>query len=209
MTIKKYLKNAFQIKIAICLFIILIIASIFGTITTVDVYHSWWFITILWLMSANIVLCCLSRKKRFVYYLLHSSILLILLGAIIGSTTGFKEYLEISQGQIVDVLHSGFQVKLEEFNIEYYPNSQMPKDYKSTLTIIEKGKDILTKTIEVNHPLSYKGVWFYQSSYGTDYHGMDYSGIKVVKDPGVFVVFLGFVLLILGLILSFRRKQNE
>lgn len=44
----------------------------------------------------------------------------------------------------------------------------MIKDYKSNLTIIEDAKEILTKTIEVNHPLSYKGMSFYQASYGVD-----------------------------------------
>jgi len=41
----------------------------------------------------------------------------------------------------------------------------MPKDYLSGLTVIEDGKEILTTTIEVNKPLIYKGVTFYQSSY--------------------------------------------
>jgi len=43
----------------------------------------------------------------------------------------------------------------------------MPKDYKSKLTVLENGKEVLTKTIEVNDPLFYKGIRFYQSSYGT------------------------------------------
>ncbi len=43
----------------------------------------------------------------------------------------------------------------------------MPKDYKSWLTVIDGGKEVLKKVIEVNDPLIYKGVFFYQSSYGT------------------------------------------
>ncbi|NQS97481.1 MAG: cytochrome c biogenesis protein ResB [candidate division Zixibacteria bacterium] len=39
------------------------------------------------------------------------------------------------------------------------------KDYISELTIIEDGEEILTRSIEVNKPLRYKGVRFYQNSY--------------------------------------------
>ncbi len=41
------------------------------------------------------------------------------------------------------------------------------KEYTSILTILENGKEVLRKSIEVNHPLHYKGLAFYQSSYGT------------------------------------------
>lgn len=155
-----------QIKIAIGLFIILILASIAGTITTVDIYHSWWFITILALIGVNIVLCSFSRKKRADYFLIHIGILVILLGAMIGSLAGFKEYLEVDEGQTVFLSQAKLGVRLEKFEIDYYPNSQTPRQYRSTLTIMEKGRSVLTKTIEVNHPLSYKGIRFYQSSYG-------------------------------------------
>ena len=41
----------------------------------------------------------------------------------------------------------------------------MPKEYVSKLTILENGKKIITKDIEVNSPLQYKGITFYQASY--------------------------------------------
>ncbi len=41
----------------------------------------------------------------------------------------------------------------------------MPKDYVSNLTIIENGKDMVSKRIEVNDPLFYGKFNFYQSSY--------------------------------------------
>jgi len=42
----------------------------------------------------------------------------------------------------------------------------MPKAYKSWLTVVKDGKEVVKKVIEVNEPLSYEGVTFYQSSYG-------------------------------------------
>ncbi len=71
------------------------------------------------------------------------------------------------------------------------------RDYKSALRIIDEGRDILKKTIEVNHPLTYKGYAFYQSSY--DPQDSSWSGLQVAKDPGIPVVYTGFALLIAGL----------
>jgi len=59
-----------------------------------------------------------------------------------------------------------FTVKCEDFDVEFYGRSDMPKAYKSLLTVYEGGKPVTSKWIEVNSPLKYKGVTFYQSSYG-------------------------------------------
>jgi cytochrome c biogenesis protein len=57
-----------------------------------------------------------------------------------------------------------FAVRNNKFRIDFYPNG-MPKEYTSSLTVIEQGKEVLTKIIEVNDPLTYRGITFYQSSY--------------------------------------------
>ena len=74
-------------------------------------------------------------------------------------------------------------LRLDKFLIEYYPNGSI-KDWKSTLTIIENQKEKITKTIEVNHPLSYQGFRFYQSSYGWDWKNLQLqSEIKKRSNP--------------------------
>ncbi|MBI4651510.1 cytochrome c biogenesis protein ResB, partial [Candidatus Desantisbacteria bacterium] len=80
------------------------------------------------------------------------------------------------------------------------------KDYKSELSIIENGKTVLTKTIEINHPLKYKGIMFYQNTYREPIDkdlSVYVSGLQVVKDPGVWIVYFGCGLMIIGVILSF------
>jgi cytochrome c biogenesis protein len=61
-------------------------------------------------------------------------------------------------------------VRCDDFNITYYdlkrPEKHV-KEYTSHLTILENGKEVLKKTVQVNHPLHYKGLAFYQSNYGT------------------------------------------
>jgi len=46
--------------------------------------------------------------------------------------------------------------------------SLFPKDWKSRLKVIEGGKTTLTKTIEVNDPLYYRGFTFYQMAFKQD-----------------------------------------
>jgi cytochrome c biogenesis protein len=105
---------------------------------------------------------------RFGADIVHLSILLILIGGIIGGIKGYKEHVTILEGGTIKVPHENFYLRVDDFTTEYYPTGHV-KDWKSTLTIIENGEEKITKTIEVNHPLTYKGVRFYQSSYGWDW----------------------------------------
>lgn len=98
----------------------------------------------------------------------HLGLLVILTGGIISGLGGLKKNLTLSEGQILPVPGAGFRIKLDKFETEFYPTGSV-RDWKSTLTVIEDGKPSLTRTVEVNHPLSYKGYMFYQSSYGWDW----------------------------------------
>ena len=51
-------------------------------------------------------------------------------------------------------------------------SASRPKDFYSQLTVLDGGKEVLKEKIEVNSPLKYAGVWFYQSSYGDTGRGM-------------------------------------
>lgn len=78
------------------------------------------------------------------------------------------------------------------------------KDFKSKLKVIDGAKLVRTATIEVNHPLKFKGYTFYQSRY--DPEQLNWTGLEVVKDPSVPFVYAGFVLLNIGIILVFYSK---
>jgi len=99
-------------------------------------------------------------------FITHASIIIILIGGIVVGITGFKEHQRINVGETVNVPHSDFQVRADEFKVELYPDGRTPKEYTSRLTIIENGEPKLTDMIEVNHPLNYRGIKFYQSGYG-------------------------------------------
>lgn len=114
-----------------------------------------------------------GKYSRTGVYIVHLSILVIFAGAIVGSILGFKGSVMIPELKETDKIFSqedsstidlGFSVRCDEFIIEFYDNG-MPKEYQSTLTVSENGKELFTRDIEVNDPLTYKGITFYQSSY--------------------------------------------
>ncbi len=110
----------------------------------------------------------------------HISLLLILLGAIIGSAYDYKDFKGIYVGGTLRVPQADFELKLDKFWIEYYDTGQI-RQYNSLLTVIEGGKEVLSKQIWVNEPLYYKGIRFYQSSYGTAWDKIEKAKIALVR----------------------------
>lgn len=110
----------------------------------------------------------------------HVSLLLILLGAIVGSFTGFKDFKVTNVGESFSVPQENFSVKLDKFWIDYYDSGQI-RQYNSLLTVVEDGKEVLTKQIWVNEPLYYKGVRFYQSNYGLAWNKVENASIALVR----------------------------
>lgn len=108
-------------------------------------------------------------------YITHIGILIIVIGAYIGSLFGFRASVNVMEGESTNMVYDqmkkvpiplGFQVKCADFSIVYYPGTNVPKDYYSDLEIYENGTLKTKKRIEVNSPLIYKGIRFYQASYG-------------------------------------------
>lgn len=116
-----------------------------------------------------------GRWTRIGVYVIHSSILLLLVGALIGSVFGFKANLQLDEGETASSafimkkrmpVDLGFSIRCNDFNVKFY-DTGAPEEFLSSLTIIENGKESFTKDIRVNHPLRYKGINIFQSSYGT------------------------------------------
>lgn len=103
--------------------------------------------------------------------LFHASLLLLLLGAIVGGLFGFEGFQVAHKGEIFDVPGADFQVRVDDLWTVNYPDSSRIKDWYTRLTILEGGQEVKTQTIEVNHPLTHKGISFYQSSFGSDWLG--------------------------------------
>jgi cytochrome c biogenesis protein len=164
---------------------------IFKVLGIFNMYHSWWFVGVLILLAINLITCSWKRlpgvwrqvrKAKSGYarlgtYLTHLSVLLILVGGLIGALWGFKGYVQIVEGEAVEAIFLnnpqqamkplGFQVRCDAFRVEFYPDGS-PREYVSTLTFFDEGRMVIDHApLRVNHPISYKGLTFYQASYGT------------------------------------------
>jgi cytochrome c biogenesis protein len=128
----------------------------------------------------------LAQKKRaglFGSDIVHLGLLIILIGGIISGMGGFRDNLTISEGQTLSVPEADFQIRLNKFDTEYYASGAV-KDWKSDLTVIDKSGPVLSKIIEVNHPLSYNGFVFYQSRYGWNWENPSLEiWVKKREDP--------------------------
>ena len=72
-------------------------------------------------------------------------------------------FVRVRDGYLVQELP--FRVALKDFRIEHYATGQ-PKSFESDIVITDPDlKTPITKTISVNHPLTYKGVAIYQSDF--------------------------------------------
>jgi cytochrome c biogenesis protein len=108
-----------------------------------------------------------NRFFRLGTYLNHLSIILLIVGFLLGSYLGFRNRaFMVPEGSIREVGYgTNLSLKLEYFVDEYWPEGP-PKDYRSEVVLYENGVEVKRGTIRVNHPLSYKGVRFYQSFFG-------------------------------------------
>ncbi|MBW2065211.1 MAG: cytochrome c biogenesis protein ResB [Deltaproteobacteria bacterium] len=115
-----------------------------------------------------------GRYSYFGAYVVHLSILLILIGGIIGSFFGFEAYVNIPEGAVVDSVrlreggipkNLGFSIRCDKFSVDFYDDGT-PKEYRSDLSFLSNGEVVWKGSVLVNHPITFKGITFYQSSYG-------------------------------------------
>ena len=115
-----------------------------------------------------------GRWTRLGVPAVHLSIVIILAGALIGSIFGFDGFVNIPEGgssdfirlrNSNDTLSLGFEIRCDDFDVSFY-DSGSPKEFRSSLVVLEDGREVAKKEIIVNDPLRYKGINFFQSSYG-------------------------------------------
>ena len=110
----------------------------------------------------------LGRKKIWGLFgsdVVHIGLLIILAGGIVSGTASVRAEIALNEGEAKPAPGGAFNVRLDKFDTEYYPDGSV-KAWKSTLTVLSQNQPVLTRVVQVNRPLSYKGFSFYQTSYG-------------------------------------------
>ncbi|HVO79280.1 MAG TPA: cytochrome c biogenesis protein ResB [Terriglobales bacterium] len=211
-------------------------------LTLTDIFHAWWFLSLLGLLSLSIVLVSIDRfpnswrfyarpyrrtdshfraalptkvelpvkdgaeainaaqralkklrwpveritdsgqtslyaeRHRFsvmAVYVIHASLLLIFAGGIIDGLFGYSGFLMLQPGQTGNVIATRTgENKALPFSIKCYAAGQenyadgSPRKWWSKLAVVQDGKEVQSKEIVVNDPLVYRGLRFYQASFG-------------------------------------------
>ncbi len=87
----------------------------------------------------------------------------------------------------------------------YKAKDTEPEDFHSELVVLDAaGNQLAKKIVSVNDPLIFQGHWFYQGNCTPDHPNV--SGITVVREPGLWLVYVGFFMLIVGIVWMFYLK---
>jgi cytochrome c-type biogenesis protein CcsB len=100
-----------------------------------------------------------------------------------------------------------FSIYLKDFQLDRYPGSMSPSSYASEVVLLDKEEGLeMPYRIYMNHILEHRGYRFFQSSYDQDEMG---TILSVNNDPGTLPTYIGYALLIIGMLWSLFSKQNR
>ena len=100
-------------------------------------------------------------------------------------------------------VYKPYSLKLKKFTHEVYPGTQIPKNFSSSVLLVDNEKKTSREAlIYMNHPLRYRGETYYQSGFDDN----DTTSIlQVVHNPAVVTPYLGCVLVGIGLLVQFSQ----
>jgi cytochrome c-type biogenesis protein CcsB len=218
-----FIRTLASLKLTIVLLLVIAVMLSFGTIleslrgaeAARAVYDAPWFYGLLGLFALNILAALWERwprnRWRIGFVITHASMLVILLGALLTATSSIEGRLAMWEGESSDhfvrtiqgrdhsLQHLPFQVRLDAYEMDVYPGTERPAMFRSRVTVTDASGVALPAIIQMNHPLVHGGFSFFQSSYQIE-NGRRMSVLSVSKDPGQPIVFLGYGLLLLGMI---------
>lgn len=97
-----------------------------------------------------------------------------------------------------------FDVKLKEFRVGYDPGTKTAASYESDVVI--EGKE---HKIAMNEPYEKNGTKVFQASFGETPDGKKISVFSIANDPGIWLKYIGSILLVIGIIIQFYFKPKK
>ena len=117
--------------------------------------------------------------------------------------------IETLDSKLVGTMFTSGQKKLPpDFPLDFKLVSFQDPIVKRFWVDLELKKDeelILEGISEVNNPLRWQGISFFLTQVASDEFGRNFAGLQISKDPGVPVVYSGFVIFLVGLLMALKR----
>lgn len=197
-----------------------------------SLYFTWYGIpflggmSILSIMSLNLTCKFLFlspwTRAKIGIHIIHLSIIILLFGGLLTSITMKEGFIPLREGQTRgqvmafadgteptnDFKNLPFEIKLNRFNRDIYPGTNMPREYESRVTIID-GDLTWPASISMNEPLRYSGYTFYQNSTSVTADGEPISILSVVTNKGQIFPYISGILLALGLIIHMMIRMKK
>ncbi len=132
-----------------------------------------------------------GRFHKMGYIVVHTAMLIILIGGWMSVQFGFRGNMAVPEnakeseisflkGTGIEYLKMPFEIRCDDFSVNFF-STGAPSEFRSTLTILEDGKEMMTSDIIVNEPLYYKGVRIYQASFGDGGSMVDLNLFRLTK----------------------------
>ncbi len=101
-----------------------------------------------------------------------------------------------------------FKLTLRDFRVEEYPGTERPASFESDVTLRDDFRGLQKDArIAMNEPLSYQGLRVFQASYVRTPGEPDISVFAVAYDPGIFLKYLGAVVMVAGIVTMFYTRR--
>ena len=123
----------------------------------------------------NILYCYKGLVGRIAPIIVHFSMIIVLIGAVLGSISGFKAQEIVPKTEtfhIQNILNNGrftiipkFSIRINDFWITYTKQTTITQFYSDISFLNVDGNEIQRKTIFVNSPEKYKGIDYYQTDW--------------------------------------------
>ena len=141
----------------------------------------------------NIVYCYKGLIGRIAPILVHISMILVLIGTIVGSLFGFKAQEIVPKTEnfhIQNILTNGqltiipkLSTRINDFWITYTKSKTVSQFYSDISVLDKLGNEIKRKTISVNYPLVYNGVYYYQTDWNLIGLRLKNSNNEIIEYP--------------------------
>ena len=141
----------------------------------------------------NIVYCYKGLTGRIAPIIVHFSMILVLLGTIIGSLFGFKAQEIVPKTEnfhIQNIVTNGpltvvpkTAARINDFWITYTKKKTISQFYSDVSILNSEGNETERKTIYVNYPLIYKGIYFYQTDWNLIGLRLQNSNGQIIEYP--------------------------
>jgi cytochrome c biogenesis protein ResB len=138
--------------------------------------------------------------------------LVILSGFLLTRHFAIEGFLHLREGESskqfgIRPFNLPFSLRLVDFRIEHYKNSQKPSQFYSDVIIEDPDYNIEKPySIYMNHILRYRGYRVYQNSFDWDEKG---TVLLVTRDPGTPVTYAGFFLLFIAIAIAFVHPKSR